>query len=111
MRRPIPLALHGAAPALPLALRLEQLAAPLRALDEAGVRAAFALAGDDALVKTTLSLCPTCLAHVPAAVLQRGRQVRMHKRCPEHGGSEAVVENDNAFYRVSSKDRWGRSYG
>lgn len=111
MRRPIPIALHGAAPALPLDTRLEALAAPLRTLDEAGVRAAFAIPAGDTLIKTTLSLCPACLAHVPAAVLQRGRQVRLHKRCREHGISEAVIENDVAFYRVSSKDRWGRAYG
>src|SRR5690348_5905788 len=101
--------MHDAA-AQPRALdaRLEALAAPLRSLDERAVRSAFALADDDVLLKTTLSLCPTCLAHVPAAVLQRGRQVWLHKRCPTHGAGAAVIENDIAFYRVSSKDRWGR---
>jgi uncharacterized radical SAM superfamily Fe-S cluster-containing enzyme len=104
--------LHDAvAPALPLEARLEALAAPLRSLDEAAVRAAFDLQADDVLVKTTLSLCAQCLAHVPAAVLQRGRQVWLHKRCPTHGAGAAVIENDVAFYRVSSKDRWGRAYG
>jgi uncharacterized radical SAM superfamily Fe-S cluster-containing enzyme len=111
LRRPIPIALHAAAEPQALDARLEALAAPLRSLDEAGVRAAFALAADEALIKTTLSLCPQCLAHVPAAVLQRGRQVWLRKRCPAHGASEAVIENDVAFYRVSSKDRWGRAYG
>ena len=67
MRRPIPIALRDEAPLLSLDARLEALAAPLRTLDEAGVRAAFALAADDAPIKTTLSLCPACLAHVPAA--------------------------------------------
>ncbi len=91
--------------------RLETLAVPLRSLDERAVRAAFALAESDVLLKTTLSLCPTCLSHVPATVLQRGRQVWLHKRCPTHGASAAVIENDIAFYRVSSKDRWGRAFG
>ncbi|KGQ18783.1 MoaA/NifB/PqqE family protein [Lysobacter dokdonensis DS-58] len=111
MRRPISLALQAAAPPRALDARLEDLAVPLRSLDEPAVRAAFALDASDALLKTTLSLCPTCLSHVPAAVLQRGRQVWLHKRCPAHGPSAAVIENDIAFYRVSSKDRWGRIYG
>jgi uncharacterized radical SAM superfamily Fe-S cluster-containing enzyme len=37
--------------------------------------------------------------------------VWLHKRCPAHGLHAAVIENDAAFYRVSSKDRWGRAYG
>jgi len=90
--------------------RLETLAVPLRALDEAGVRAVFELESADLLIKTTLSLCPECLSHVPAAVLQRGRQVWLRKRCPLHGCSAAVIENDVDFYRISSKDRWGRAY-
>jgi uncharacterized radical SAM superfamily Fe-S cluster-containing enzyme len=95
---------------LPFDQRLEAIAAPLRLLDEAGVRTAFALDGSDLLIKTTLSLCPDCLAHVPAAVLQRGRQVWLRKRCPQHGASAAIIENDVDFYRISSKDRWGRAY-
>jgi uncharacterized radical SAM superfamily Fe-S cluster-containing enzyme len=102
--------LHPDTPGLPFDERLEKVARPLRALDEAGVRAAFALEATDTLLKTTLSLCATCLAHVPAAVVQRGRQVWLRKRCPAHGTSEAVIENDAGFYRLSSKDRWGRAY-
>jgi hypothetical protein len=93
-----------------LAVRLEAIAAPLRALDEAGARARFALAAGEVLIKTTISLCPDCLAHVPAAVLRRGERVWMRKHCATHGASDAVIENDVAFYRVSSKDRWGRCY-
>lgn len=111
VRRPISVALEGALPPRSLDARLEAIAAPLRSLDEPAVRAAFALDAGDVLLKTTLSLCPSCLSHVPAAVLQRGRQVWLHKRCRTHGASAAVVENDIDFYRLSSKDRWGRAFG
>ena len=111
MRKPISVALEGALPPRSLDARLKEIAAPLRSLDEPAVRAAFALDAEDVLLKTTLSLCPSCLSHVPAAVLQRGRQVWLHKRCRAHGASAAVIENDIDFYRLSSKDRWGRAFG
>src|SRR4029453_9125218 len=58
----------------------------------------------------TLSLCSLCLVHVPAAVVRRNNAVWICKRCDVHGSSEAVMENDASFYRISSKDRWGRAY-
>jgi uncharacterized radical SAM superfamily Fe-S cluster-containing enzyme len=90
--------------------RLERIAAPLRALDEAAVRARFALADDVRLLKTTLSLCATCLAHVPAAVYEAGGRVLLAKICSEHGTDRAVLENDARYYFLSNKDRWGRCY-
>lgn len=90
--------------------RLERIASRLRKLDEAGVRAHFCLIRPDVLIKTTISLCPDCLAHVPAAVVRRQGGVWISKRCEVHGPSEAVLENDADFYRISSKDRWGRAY-
>ncbi len=108
----IPVAVEFAAgsPSVSFEERLERIAVPLRALDEAGVRARFALRDDDRLIKTTLSLCPDCLAHLPAAVVQRESRILMLKRCDAHGESIATIENDAAFYRISSKDRWGRAY-
>jgi uncharacterized radical SAM superfamily Fe-S cluster-containing enzyme len=91
--------------------RLEAIAAPLRGLDEAGVRARFPLLADDRLLKTTLSLCPTCRAHVPAAVVERAGQAMMVKHCETHGDSRALIESDARYYRLSNKDRWGRAYG
>ncbi len=90
---------------------LELIAAPLRQMDEAGVKDFFALQATDVLIKTTLSLCPDCLAHVKAAVFGRSGKVWMNKRCDKHGASTAVLENDARWYRVSDKDRWGRVYG
>jgi tetraether lipid synthase len=89
---------------------LEALRAMLLGLDEDAAAAHFSLDDYDRLLKTTISLCPECLAHVPAAVFVRGGRVSMRKRCPEHAVSEAVVENDESFFRLSSKDRWGRRY-
>lgn len=100
-----------APPALTFEARLERIAAPLRDLDEAAARARFALLPADRLLKTTLSLCPTCLAHIPAAVVERERRVVMLKRCDSHGEATALIESDAAFYRLSNKDRWGRAYG
>lgn len=112
MLKYIPVSLAATVPApVPLDTRLQRLAEPLRSLQEDEVRRRFELAPGDVLLKTTISLCPDCLAHVPAAVVQRDARVLMRKRCEEHGASEAVIENDAAFYRVSSKDRWGRRYG
>jgi uncharacterized radical SAM superfamily Fe-S cluster-containing enzyme len=90
--------------------RLEQIAGPLRILSEAEVRTRFALLPADILIKTTISLCPNCLAHVPAAVVRRDHGVWISKHCDVHGSSEAILENDAEFYRVSSKDRWGRAF-
>ena len=110
MRKPIAIPVVVDAPGQSFEARLESIAAPLRALDEAQVRTRFALRDDDRLHKTTLSLCPTCLVHVPAAVFERDGRVRMRKQCATHGDSDAVIENDPAFYRLSNKDRWGRAY-
>ena len=90
--------------------KLELIAGAIRGLGENDVRSRFSLAQADVLIKTTLSLCPDCLTHVPAAVVRREHQIRMLKICSEHGSSEVILENDADYYRISSKDRWGRVY-
>jgi uncharacterized radical SAM superfamily Fe-S cluster-containing enzyme len=97
-------------PAEPLESRLERIAAPLRRLDAAEVARAFALPPGALLLKTTLSLCPECLAHVAAAVYVEAGRVLLAKRCDAHGPFRAVIENDERYYRLSTKDRWGRAY-
>jgi uncharacterized radical SAM superfamily Fe-S cluster-containing enzyme len=89
---------------------LEEVAAPLRRFSEQDVRREFSLSAVDVLIKTTISLCPECLAHVQAAVIRREDRIWIRKRCGIHGHSEAILENDAGFYRVSNKDRWGRIY-
>lgn len=87
----------------PLELALERA----RSLDEVSARAWFAIEARDRALKTTVSLCPACLGYVPALVYERGGRVLMKKRCPEHGESAALVENDARYYFLSNKDRSG----
>jgi uncharacterized radical SAM superfamily Fe-S cluster-containing enzyme len=90
--------------------RLERLAAPLRLLDHAEAFARFELPAESQLLKTTLSLCAECLAHVPAAVYVHQDRVFMRKICEAHGAARVLLENDARYYRLSNKDRWGRAY-
>jgi len=90
--------------------RLERIAGPLRKMNEAEVFERFALLQTDALIKTTISLCPDCLGHIPASVVRRQNKIWLVKKCDTHGMHQAVIENDPAYYRISSKDRWGRAY-
>jgi len=97
-------------PETSLGLRLETLRQRLMAMDESAVIASFELTEFDRILKTTISLCPECLVHVPAIVFTRSKQVLMRKRCEQHGMSEALLESDEDFYHVSNKDRWGRRF-
>jgi len=45
----------------------------------------------EGLLAETRSLCPYCLRRVKAARVQRGEDVFLMKRCPEHGAFEALV--------------------
>src|SRR6185503_9131927 len=91
-----------------LSARLERIRDDLRALNAEEAARRFELGTFDKLWKSTISLCPTCLAHVPAIVYEIGGRVLMRKVCDVHGVSDAVVENDARYYNVSNKDRWGR---
>jgi uncharacterized radical SAM superfamily Fe-S cluster-containing enzyme len=112
--RPFPMAVRVQASAShaveSLESRLEGLAAPLRNLSADAAALMFSLPPGASLVKTTLSLCPECLAHVPAAVYADAGRMLITKRCAAHGITRAVVENDAGYYRLSTKDRWGRAY-
>jgi uncharacterized radical SAM superfamily Fe-S cluster-containing enzyme len=112
LRKTIPISVRVEArpPADSLQTRLEALAAPLRTLGVDEVRRDHELPGGAELLKTTLSLCPECLAHVPAAVYQAQGRVFMSKRCPGHGLARVLLENDERYYKLSNKDRWGRAY-
>jgi uncharacterized radical SAM superfamily Fe-S cluster-containing enzyme len=111
LRKPISIAVRVEAPRTDsLNARLESLAAPLRSLGEAQVIARFELPTESQLLKTTLSLCAECLAHVPAAVYAHEGRVFMRKHCQMHGAARVLLENDARYYRLSNKDRWGRAY-
>src|SRR5439155_26249169 len=93
-----------------LADRLGMIRDRLAAMEDAASIAFFEVTAFDRLLKTTISLCPTCLAHVPAIVYTLDGRVLMTKRCDEHGLSQALIESDAAFYHLSNKDRWGRRF-
>ena len=99
-----------AAPA-PVLSGLDRAKQQLATLDAPAAIALFELGAGERLLKTTVSVCPTCLVHVPAAVFVRGQRVLLRKRCAEHGRADAVIENDERFYHRSNKDTSGRSYG
>ena len=94
----------------PPALRLEALRQKLAGMDESAAAAFFQPGDFDRLLKTTISLCPDCLAHIPALVFTRDGQVLMRKLCERHGSSDALLENDESFYQLSNKDCWGRCF-
>ena len=48
----------------------------------------------------TESVCPECLARVPAVRIGRGDDVYLRKRCPEHGSTETVVWRGRPAYRT-----------
>lgn len=53
---------------------------------------------DYTFLGTTNSLCPECLALVPAKIITRGKRVYFRKTCPEHGLREDFVCSDVAYY-------------
>ena len=53
---------------------------------------------DHTFLGTTQSLCPECLALVPAKIIAKGKRVYFRKRCPEHGVREDFVCSDVAQY-------------
>jgi uncharacterized radical SAM superfamily Fe-S cluster-containing enzyme len=57
------------------------------------------------VIKTTTSVCSTCLTKVPAVVYREGSQVLLEKTCPEHGTEQALLADDPDFYYESSKDK------
>ena len=79
-------------------------------LDQCEVRRQFQLESDCRMLKTTISLCPTCLSHIPAAIYSSAGKVWMRKECPKHAHSTCIIENDEAFYFLSNKYQWGRCY-
>jgi hypothetical protein len=53
---------------------------------------------DHTFLGMTQSLCPECLALVPAKIITKGRRVYFRKRCPTHGVREDFVCSDVRQY-------------
>ncbi len=56
------------------------------------------------VLKNTESLCPMCLARIPATVVLRDGSVWMEKRCPEHADFSVQLASDPRHYRVARAD-------
>jgi len=52
----------------------------------------------DRILEHTVSVCPTCLGRVPAALLTDGKLVYMEKKCEKHGAARGVVWNSLEKY-------------
>ncbi len=48
-------------------------------------------AGTERVLSATWSVCPRCLARIPASRVARGDEVYLRKVCPEHGPFEVVI--------------------
>ena len=55
-------------------------------------------------LKSTTSLCPHCLAKVPADVYERDDRVYMDKECPEHGRFTALLASNKSHYYVADPE-------
>jgi 7,8-dihydro-6-hydroxymethylpterin dimethyltransferase len=53
---------------------------------------------DHTFLGMTQSLCPECLALVPAKIITKGKRVYFRKRCPTHGVREDFICSDVALY-------------
>jgi len=53
---------------------------------------------DHTFLGITQSLCPDCLALVPAKIITKGKRVYFRKRCPTHGIREDFICSDVALY-------------
>ena len=60
--------------------------------------------GEGELLKSTTSLCPQCLAKLPANVYQRDDQVFLDKTCPEHGDYSALLASDIRHYYQANEE-------
>lgn len=93
-----------------LSARLHEISLELKRLTEADVRLRFRIRAMSRVLKSTISLCDTCLKHVPAVVYELDKKVFLNKHCPSHGIREAILENDVDYYHLSNKDQWGLRY-
>lgn len=56
------------------------------------------------LPKSTMSLCPECLATIPASEYEHNGKVLMSKECPEHGIFNDIISSDVKIFH--ELERW-----
>ena len=69
--------------------------------DEASSPVGF---GEGKLLKTTTSICPTCLTKLPAKVFERDGRVFLDKQCAEHGEYSALLASDPRHYYQANEE-------
>lgn len=52
------------------------------------------------VLRTTRSVCPTCLVDLPAEVVEDGGVVLLRKTCPEHGTAECLLSRHPWYYEA-----------
>lgn len=57
--------------------------------------------GSGRRLKSTTSLCPSCLERIPAVVFERTGRVFMDKTCAEHGQFTALLASDARHYYLA----------
>jgi tetraether lipid synthase len=58
---------------------------------------------DYVFYELTRSICPECRRVIDAKILLRDNKVYMRKRCPDHGGFEALVYGDAQAYTSAAR--------
>jgi 7,8-dihydro-6-hydroxymethylpterin dimethyltransferase len=58
---------------------------------------------DQALLSATTSVCPECLATLPAFRVKIGDRIVLKKECPEHGPFEVLIWSGNPSYESWSR--------
>jgi len=53
-------------------------------------------------IKYTTSVCPQCLKHLKAEVMEGSSGIFLVRTCPEHGEFSNIVEKDTNFYRAAA---------
>ena len=53
---------------------------------------------DYVFIASTRSLCPECLANIPAKIIKKNGSIYLLKRCPSHGETEEILEEDAQYY-------------
>jgi len=51
------------------------------------------------VLEATVSLCPECMAPVPAKIVQQDNRIYLRKRCPQHGEQTELLEHNAGYFK------------
>ncbi|HML24681.1 MAG TPA: radical SAM protein, partial [Aggregatilinea sp.] len=63
------------------------------------------IAAEERILAQTESVCPECLARIPAERVQRGDDVLLRKSCPQHGAFETIVWRGDPAYTAWARPK------